>query len=351
MIKRIVYVFLSFAMAVSLCSCGGDVDYNTGGTTDNSATETDRTLPQTESTTEPVKFSAEFNGSEVFVNDTAKRAAEHIDPYIKQAVVMLNTVGDHERTFEVLDGDYESRKTQRDKISDPLVLDIYDTVLESAVTFGDYYYHEDDYNTDNFYGTFVSAVDALKIDHGYIFLYTDTDYGWKTYKPGYYMPGGWLDSMTLDRDAVKDEVAFFNSVMDRIIQKMPQNISNYEKCCYFGFLIALVTDYDHYMESIANPYQAYDALVKQNAVCQGYAEAFYALCRRADISCWYCDGTASGGDHAWNMVDTTEGPVYIDVTWYDDPEVNDNYRDGWWMYLFMTEDELGECEHMLENIR
>ena len=51
MIKRIAYVLLSFAIAVSLCSCGGDGDYNTGGTTDNSATETDRTLPQTESTT------------------------------------------------------------------------------------------------------------------------------------------------------------------------------------------------------------------------------------------------------------------------------------------------------------
>jgi len=47
MIKRIVYVLLSFLMVVSLCSCGDDGDYNTDGTTDNSVTETDRTLPQT----------------------------------------------------------------------------------------------------------------------------------------------------------------------------------------------------------------------------------------------------------------------------------------------------------------
>ena len=351
MIKRIVYVLLSFAMAVSLCSCGGDVDYNTGGATDNSATETDRTLPQAESTTEPVKFSAEFNGGEVFVNDTAKRAAEHIDPYIKQAVVMLNTVGDHERRFDILDCDYSQRPQKRDDITDPLTLHIYDTLLESAQNYGDYYFNEDDYNSDYFFGNFVDASDAFKADYRCFSLYTDTQMGWKTYEDGYYMPGGWLDSMTDDRDAVKAEVDYYNAVVDRIIEKMPQNMTNYDKCCYFAFVIASVTEYDYDLSSMNCPYPVYPALVQQNCVCQGYAESFYELCKRAGISCWYCRGKSEQGDHAWNRLETEEGYIYMDLTWYDDDEIKDYYRDGWFIYLFMTEEDLAGLGHIVEEIR
>ncbi|MBQ6930058.1 MAG: hypothetical protein IJN27_07140 [Oscillospiraceae bacterium] len=296
------------------------------------------------------RYAVIFEENETFSDEIAQRAAEYIDPYIKQAVVILNTVGEHERRFDILDCDYSARPKKRDEITDPLTLYIYDTVLERTLAYEDYYFNEDDYDVEYFFGNFVDATDALDIDYGQLSLYSDTQMGWKTYEDGYYMPGGWLNDITDDRDAIKAEVDFYYAVVDRIIEKMPQNMSNYDKCCYFAFVISLVTEYDYEFVTLASSYPAYAALVQQSCVCKGYAEAFYELCRREGISCWSCSGTTINGDHAWNRVETTEGYVYLDITWYDDPELSDHYRDGYFMYLFMTEEDLEYMGHVVERV-
>lgn len=347
--KKFVIYILSVIMALSLCSCSGGAD-SPDISTDSSGTETDRTLPQTTPAEKPVKFEVKFDENEVFTDETAERAAEYIDPYIKQAVAMLNTVGEHERRFDVLECDYSQRPKKRDELTDPLTLYIYDTILEKALNYDDYYFNEDDYDTEFFFGNLVDATDALDIDYRQLGLYTDTQMDWKTYEDGYYMPGDWLNDITDDREAVKAEVDYYYAVVDRIVEKMPENMTNYDKCCYFAFVIASVTEYDQEFVTLADPYPAYAAFIEQSCVCKGYAEAFYELCRQAGISCWCCSGTTINGDHAWNRIETSEGYVYLDVTWYDDPEISDYYRDGWFIYLFMTEDELADAGHIVERI-
>ena len=83
--------------------------------------------------------------------------------------------------------------------------------------------------------------------------------------------------------------------------------------------------------------------------CAGYAQAFYRLCRDAGISCWYCRGTVPDGRHAWNMLDTEAGTVYIDVTWYDTDKLDVHYLDGKEQYLFMTQEDFEYYGYVQES--
>ena len=69
---------------------------------------------------------------------------------------------------------------------------------------------------------------------------------------------------------------------------------------------------------------AYGALVheKRSVVCEGYAEAFKALCDKYGIECYHVSGWTLMDDklvsHAWNIVKMDDGNWYpVDVTWND----------------------------------
>ena len=184
-----------------------------------------------------------------------------------------------------------------------------------------------------------SATDALRIDHTELFLYCDGKINGSEYRSGYFMPGDWLNKPCDDRNAIRAEVDLCNAVVERILDKMPDGLSNYEKCCYFTFVLAAANEYDYSEGIFLYDYQAYSAFVKGKALCSGYAQAFYRLCREEGISCWYCRGTTPEGGHAWNMLDTEDGVVYVDVTWYDTDKIAEDYRDGKEQYLFMTQED------------
>ena len=187
----------------------------------------------------------------------------------------------------------------------------------------------------------VTANDAVRLDYPYLLLYSDMIIKGNTYILGYYLPGDWIDNLCDDREKVKNEVELFDCIIERITDKMPQNLTDWEKCMYFAFVIASAVEYDNEMVTMGNSYQAYDALVKGKALCEGYALAFRYLCQQEDIACWYCLGEAPYdlGYHAWNIVETTDGPIYIDITWYDEEDITDSYRHGKTSYLFMTQED------------
>ena len=83
------------------------------------------------------------------------------------------------------------------------------------------------------------------------------------------------------------------------------------------------------------------------SVCSGYADAFYVLCRHEGIYCVTDAGYSPEQDpanpaesHVWNLLQTDNGPIYVDLTWYDsrEPDIYNSYRDGWSGYLMMTEE-------------
>lgn len=65
-------------------------------------------------------------------------------------------------------------------------------------------------------------------------------------------------------------------------------------------------------------HSAYAALVKGQAVCQGYALLLYKMLDKAGIKARIITGKAGGEKHAWNMVNLDGNWYHIDATW-DDP--------------------------------
>ena len=72
-------------------------------------------------------------------------------------------------------------------------------------------------------------------------------------------------------------------------------------------------------DSESDIYRAYGALVNQDAVCNGYAEALQLLFMCAGIRSEFVVGTADGIDHAWNLVELDGKWYHLDATW-DDPK-------------------------------
>jgi len=293
------------------------------------------------------RFAVKFEENEAFLTETGRRASERIDPAIRKAVELLNTLGDE--SLPVSDCDYDARPKRRDSLKYPQSKEIYDHILAKVSAFEDYCFYEKDYPGEDLFNLFVSATDALRIDHTELFLYSDGKIDGSEYRAGYFLPGDWLNKPCDDLDAIRAEVDLCNAVVDRILEKMPDGLSNYEKCCYFAFVLAAANEYDHSEDIFLYDYQAYAAFVKGQAICSGYAQAFYRLCQEAGISCWYCRGTTPEGRHAWNMLDTEDGVVYVDVTWYDTETIEENYRDGKEQYLFMTQEDFDYYGYVQES--
>ena len=87
------------------------------------------------------------------------------------------------------------------------------------------------------------------------------------------------------------------------------------------------TEYDQTYKEIGT-YSIYGSLVKNSAVCEGYAKAFKYLLNYAGIECELIQGTATNSSgknesHAWNAVNIDNKWYLVDVTW-DDPIVVGN---------------------------
>ena len=100
--------------------------------------------------------------------------------------------------------------------------------------------------------------------------------------------------------------------------------SDYEKVKTIHDYICDTVDYDfeHLKdEQYLLKYTAYAALCNGKAVCQGYAVAFYRMCKEAGLPVRIITGTGNGDAHAWNIVKIssnarTSGEYYnIDCTW------------------------------------
>ena len=338
--KRLFAAALAVLVMVSTASCGIITIRPAGGSVqpDLPAKSEPEVLPAapTEPEKTPDRFTVAFAENETFSNEAARKAAEHIDPAIRSAVRLLNTIG--EDTCTVLDCDYSLRPTARDGLENSLSVELYDTILESVSSFEDLTVNEKNYGS-SFFSDFVAAQDALKVDHRKLFLYCDLASQAYKHTTVYYMPGDWMDTPCDDREAIRQEVAVFDAVVDRIMDKMPEGLTNYQKCCYFAFVIAMTAYYDQNYDTKLDSFQEYNTLVKNTGVCQGYARAFALLCREAGIDCRYCEGIelVMNVNHAWNLLKTTEGDVIVDVTYYDtDVDLNDeSWLDGDFPYLFM----------------
>ncbi|MDE7293699.1 MAG: hypothetical protein K2N72_04660 [Oscillospiraceae bacterium] len=106
---------------------------------------------------------------------------------------------------------------------------------------------------------------------------------------------------------------------DKIAAKY-EGKSDYEKIKGYCDEISALTDYNH--EAIAsmeggNPWQmpwVFDGDPKTNVVCEGYAKAFYYLCKKGGVECFIVTGNMSGGGHMWNIAIVDGKSYLVDIT-------------------------------------
>lgn len=146
-----------------------------------------------------------------------------------------------------------------------------------------------------------------------------------TIKLGYY-------STANEEKQVDKEI---NSIVTSIRKK---SWSDYQILKYVHDEICRRTAYDY--DALEDPeehyhaFAAYGALLGREVVCQGYALAFYRICRELgyDVRLAYSD------DHAWNIVILDGKAYYVDCTW-DDQIIDEDLQefDGDYHYYFLVD--------------
>ncbi|MCR5251167.1 MAG: hypothetical protein K6E50_11225 [Lachnospiraceae bacterium] len=117
----------------------------------------------------------------------------------------------------------------------------------------------------------------------------------------------------------KASVKTFNQKVDEIMELVPEDASDLEKVIIFHDYIVNHCQYD---TTISKPgiYDAYGALVKGLAVCNGYASGYECLLSLSGIEGQLI--TSKVLDHAWNVLKLDGKWYYVDCTW---DETNDEW--------------------------
>jgi transglutaminase/protease-like cytokinesis protein 3 len=93
-----------------------------------------------------------------------------------------------------------------------------------------------------------------------------------------------------------------------------EKASDYKKVKAIHDYIIKRVSYDKTLKK----HTAYNALINESSVCEGYALAAYRMFTDAGIENRIIIGMAGGGSHAWNIVKVDDNWYNIDITW-DDP--------------------------------
>lgn len=137
-----------------------------------------------------------------------------------------------------------------------------------------------------------------------------------------------------DMEKIRHDIQLMNTIARRIVEKMPEELSTYDR---YYYLAAVLSEHITYDEEPVNAHTAYGALVCGRCVCEGYSEAYMLLCREADLWCAYRWGNPGGGEgHQWNMVKLESGIYNVDITWCDKVEP---YRMYWYGYFMQSDEE------------
>ena len=128
--------------------------------------------------------------------------------------------------------------------------------------------------------------------------------------------------------------------MDRYVQKYVSRVdrnkmSDYDLARKVHDDVCRATVYDMEMDSRYDDYDytAYGCLKVGRCVCQGYALAYYRLCRALGLSARFVYSDPQEGCHARNLVQVGGKYYYVDCTW------DDTYDPGKIVYNFFLKSE------------
>jgi len=209
---------------------------------------------------------------------------------------------------------------------------ISEEMTEGFVNVGDSY--------DNAVNDFSVAYNAFLNDNAdvfwmpgaYILAHSGNDNDRKLAVAFSYQGQGKNNDYTVSK-AERDE---YKSKLDSVVKKVLSEIkgkSEYEKVLYINDFIC---DNVVYKEKGRLVNTSYGALVKKEALCEGYSRAFKLLCNKAGIECELIIGAADGVGHMWNRVNIDLKHSYVDVTW------NDRKGHKTYAYFNVTDEQLSQ---------
>lgn len=238
-----------------------------------------------------------------------EQASRIADGAIKDAIICLRT-----RPAGNVSSGAPEEKSRRDRLSES-AKGIYDMLCSAVEKIGGYEWDSAGYGGEgDAFSDFMAADEALRADHPRFRAYYYPDVAGEVFRPVYFLPGDSYDSPTDDTEEIADRMALFDAVCRRIIDCMPDGLSDLGKYRYLAAAVTGLCEYDSSLSTVGLPYPAYNALVNGSAVCSGYASAFEHLCGEVGLFCQRTDGTKDGGDHAWNRICLSGSFYYCDLT-------------------------------------
>lgn len=159
-----------------------------------------------------------------------------------------------------------------------------------------------------------------------------------SYKYGYNSSGNVVQvqlSYGISSSNLEAAKASFDAAAEAIITTAESYDTDIEKELYVHDAICEMTGYD---TNASLNQSAYSALVSGSTVCAGYARAFQYCCQQLGLTCYYVTGTASGGDHAWNIISISDNFYNVDLTW--DDSISESYSSNVYTYFNLTDDEI-----------
>ncbi len=155
-----------------------------------------------------------------------------------------------------------------------------------------------------------------------------------------------LQFLRLDSIPVRlEEYNLICSIADEVMSSLVHDGTTYGKVCSIANWIMDNAEYpDNYSHGPGWDYlQSPIGVFSYNEVtCQGYAETFDLMCKKAGIDSLIVSGDSIAAAHAWNMVCIDNKWYHVDLTW------EDSNSDCPKRYMFMPE-ELCAIDH--KNIR
>ena len=169
-------------------------------------------------------------------------------------------------------------------------------------------------------------------NYGFSFLSNDRVYN------GYYY---YTIDLSFDYYDSAEEEKQVDKVVNSFVSKIDtNNLTDYEIIKKVHDFICSKTTYDDYsaINSSGREYcaTAYGALVKGLCVCQGYAVAFYRLCKELGYSVRFVSSPHNEGCHAWNIVALDGKYYYVDATW-DDINIDSGSAELAYQYFLVNE--------------
>lgn len=349
-VKPLVIVVLTiFALNILvLCGCAGQKATPSSAASEmpaETAAVTDATpspsLQETDTATDTPPSSS-VQETDPTIAPTAEPSTEElaimfVDPYIDEAIARIDA---DRRQYSGVTFSYEPKPLYDGLSREEKTM--YDEMLENTRQLSPFSYTaaEQGYDAMNM-AMYVQI--ALTTDHPdidtYFVLYEVVEGNTNTaLKALYFMPWD-PEQQPADLELLREELLRFDSVCNRIVERMPEDYSTYDKYRYLAAVISLITSYDYEFTWGWQIGTAYGSILGGHSICQGYSRGFLYLCQKANLWCETVDGVAGGNfSHTWNIVKLDSGTYFIDLTWSDEAGLPGSPE--WDQYFMLTQDEI-----------